>query len=126
MTFIASLWQAMPSTVSLGLLWGIMTLGLYLTYRLLDFADLTVDGSFALGGAVAAHLVVTGWNPFAATAMAFLAGMAAGAVTGLMHTKLKIPGLLASILTQIGLYSINLHIMNSPSLYLNLKKDQNK
>ncbi len=116
MTFIASLWQAMPSTVSLGLLWGIMTLGLYLTYRLLDFADLTVDGSFALGGAVAAHLVVTGWNPFAATAMAFLAGMTAGAVTGLMHTKLKIPGLLASILTQIGLYSINLHIMGKANL----------
>ncbi len=116
MTFIASLWQAMPSTVSLGLLWGVMTLGLFLTYRLLDFADLTVDGSFALGGAVAAHLVVTGWNPFVATAAAFMAGMLAGAVTGLMHTKLRIPGLLASILTQIGLYSINLHIMGKANL----------
>ena len=116
MTFIASLWQSMPSTVSLGLLWGVMTLGLFLTYRILDFADLTVDGSFALGGAVAAQLVVSGWNPFAATAMAFLAGMLAGAVTGLMHTKLRIPGLLASILTQIGLYSINLHIMGKANL----------
>jgi len=116
MTFIASLWQSMPSTVSLGLLWAIMTFGVFLTYRLLDFADLTVDGSFALGGAVAAQLVVSGWNPFAATVVAFAAGMTAGAVTGLMNTKLKIPGLLASILTQIGLYSINLHIMGKANL----------
>ncbi len=114
--FFVRLWQQMPGTVSLGLLWGIMTLGVYMTYRLLDFADLTVDGSFALGGAVAVSLIVSGWNPFWALLIAFAAGMLAGACTGLLHTKLKVPGLLASILTQISLYSINLHVMGKANL----------
>ena len=117
--FLARLWQAMPSAVSLGFLWGVMTLGVYMTYRILDFADLTVDGSFALGGAVLARLATLGMNPFLATLFSFGAGMAAGACTGLMHTKLKIPGLLASILTQIGLYSVNLHIMTKANISLN-------
>lgn len=109
--FFVKLLQQMPSAVSLGFLWGIMTLGVYMTFRILDFSDLTVDGSFAFGGAVAASLIVAGWNPFLATLAAFFAGALAGACTGLLHTKLKIPGLLASILTQISLYSINLHVM---------------
>lgn len=117
--FLARLWQSMPSAVSLGFLWGVMTLGVYLTYRILDFADLTVDGSFALGGAVLARLATIGMDPFLATLFSFCAGMLAGACTGLMHTKLKIPGLLASILTQIGLYSINLHIMGKANISLN-------
>ncbi len=117
--FLARLWQAMPSAVSLGFLWGVMTLGVYLTYRILDFADLTVDGSFALGGAVLARLATLGMNPFIATLFSFCAGMLAGACTGLMHTKLKIPGLLASILTQIGLYSVNLHVMTKANISLN-------
>lgn len=114
--FIARLWQAMPGATSLGLLWGIMTLGVFMTYRLLKFSDLTVDGSFALGGAVAARLVTLGMDPFLSTLIAFLAGMLAGACTGFLHTKLRIPGLLASILTQIGLYSINLRIMTKANL----------
>ena len=116
MDFLGRLWLAMPGTVSLGLLWGIMTLGVFMTYRILDFADLTVDASFALGGAVAAQLVVMGMNPFVATLLAFCAGMLAGACTGLLHTKLRINGLIASILTQIALYSINLHIMGKANL----------
>lgn len=120
----------MPGTVSLGLLWGIMTLGVYLTFRVLDFSDLTVDGSFALGGAVAVSLVVAGWSPFVATIVAIVAGALAGACTGFLHTKLKIPGLLASILTQISLYSINLHIMTKaslsfPSVFMDGKKHIN-
>ncbi|MDR3051130.1 MAG: ATP-binding cassette domain-containing protein, partial [Oscillospiraceae bacterium] len=116
--FFIRLWQQLPGAVSLGLLWGIMTLGVYMTYRILDFPDLTVDGSFALGGAVVAQLVTLGVNPFLATLFSFGAGLLAGAVTGLLHTKLKIPGLLASILTQISLYSVNLHIMTQANLSL--------
>ena len=112
--FFVRLIEQMPSAISLGFLWGVMTLGVYMTFRILDFADLTVDGSFAFGGATAATLIVAGWNPFLATLMAFLAGVTAGACTGLLHTKLKIPGLLASILTQISLYSINLRVMGRP------------
>lgn len=139
--FFSRLWQSMPSTISLGLLWGVMTLGVFLTYRLLSFSDLTVDGSFAFGGAVAARLVTMGadpamvalmnapetaaWlrilltavtNPLMATLIAFLAGMLAGACTGLLHTRLRIPDILASILTQIGLYSVNLHVMGKANL----------
>ncbi len=126
--FFANFLQAMPGAVSLGFLWGVMTLGVYLTYRILDFPDLTVDGSFALGGAVTATLLTLGWNPFAAMLVAFLAGALAGACTGFLHTKLKISGLLASILTQISLYSINLHVMMDkasmplPSVIANKKK----
>jgi len=116
--FFVRLLEQMPSAISLGFLWGVMTLGVYMTFRLLDFADLTVDGSLAFGGATAATLIVGGWNPFMATIMAFLAGAIAGGCTGLLHTKLKIPGLLASILTQISLYSINLRVMGKANLPL--------
>ena len=103
--------RALPGNVAQGLIWGIMALGVYITFRILDFADLTVDGSLATGGAVAVMLIQGGMNPALALLFAFLAGLLAGLVTGLLHTKLGIPGILASILTQISLYSINLNIM---------------
>lgn len=110
---------ALLGAVSQGILWGIMVLGVYITYKLLDIADLTVDGSFALGGSVCAVLVVAGVDPLIAVAAAMLAGMIAGAVTGFLHTVLEIPAILAGILTQIALWSINLRIMgksNTPLL----------
>lgn len=110
---------ALLGAVSQGILWGIMVLGVYITYKLLDIADLTVDGSFALGGSVCAVLVVAGVDPLIAVAAAMLAGMLAGAVTGFLHTVLEIPAILAGILTQIALWSINLRIMgksNTPLL----------
>ena len=110
---------AIQGAASQGVLWGIMALGLYITFKVLDFADLTVDGSFALGGAVSAVLLVNGWNPFLSLLIAFLAGGISGVVTGLLHTKLEIPGILAGILTMIALYSINIRIMgqaNTPLL----------
>ena len=110
---------ALLGAVSQGILWGIMVLGVYITYKLLDIADLTVDGSFALGGSVCAVLVVAGVDPLIAVAAAMLAGMLAGAVTGFLHTVLDIPAILAGILTQIALWSVNLRIMgksNTPLL----------
>lgn len=105
-------------TVSQGLLWSIMALGVYLTFRVLDIADLTVEGSFPLGAAVAASLLVEGAHPLTAVFWAAIAGMLAGVVTGALHTKLKIPALLAGILTMIALYSINLRIMGKANLSL--------
>lgn len=110
---------ALLGAVSQGILWGIMVLGVYITYKLLDIADLTVDGSFALGGSVYAVLVVAGVDPLIAVAAAMLAGMLAGAVTGFLHTVFEIPAILAGILTQIALWSVNLRIMgksNTPLL----------
>ena len=107
--------NAMIGAVSQGVLWGLMTLGVYLTFRILNVADMTVDGSFAAGGAVTAVLIVKGMNPFFTLLFVFLMGLACGAVTGLMNTKLKINILLASILTQIALYSINIRIMGKPN-----------
>jgi putative ABC transport system permease protein len=104
--------------ISLGLLWAVMTIGVYITYRILDIADLTVEGSIAMGAAIAAKAISVGINPFAATALALLGGLAAGMVTGLLHTKLKIPALLAGILTMIALYSVNLHIMGKANVAL--------
>lgn len=107
----ADLVSRLPAGVAQGLIWGIMALGVYITFRLLDFADMTVDGTFTTGGAVTVTLVLAGWNPFAAILIAFVAGLIAGMVTGLLHTKLGIPAILAGILTQFSLYSINLAIM---------------
>lgn len=110
---------AIQGAVSQGILWGIMALGIYLTYRILDVADLTVDGSFALGGCTCAALITAGLNPYLSLIVAIFAGMLAGFVTGILHTKCQIPAILAGILTQIGLYSINLRIMgrsNTPLL----------
>lgn len=97
--------------VDLGLIWGFLALGVYITFRLLDIADLTVDGSFTTGGAVCAVCVLNGIHPLLALLISILAGFLAGAITGILHTKCKIPAILAGILTQIGLYSINLRIM---------------
>lgn len=101
----------MPGGISQGLIWGIMALGIYVTFRLLDVADLTVDGSFTTGGAVTVMLILAGWPAWAALLVAILAGMLAGFCTGLLHTKFGIPAILSGILTQFALYSINLHIM---------------
>lgn len=107
---------AMQGAVAQGVLWGIMVLGVYITYRLLDIADLTVDGSFALGGCVCAVMVLNkNMDPVLALVMATLAGAAAGGVTGVLHTVFEIPAILAGILSQISLWSINLRIMGGKS-----------
>ena len=115
-----ALLRALPGNVAQGLIWGIMALGVYITFRILDFADLTVDGSLATGGAVAVMLIQGGMNPALSLLFAFLAGMAAGFVTGFLHTALGIPGILASILTQISLYSVNLGIMGKANQSIGL------
>ena len=116
-----ALLRAMPGACAQGLIWGIMALGVYITYRLLDFADLTVDGSLALGGAVSVMLVRgAGMAPWAALIVGFAAGMIAGMITGLLHTVLGIPGILSSILMQISLYSINLGIMGKSNQPINV------
>ncbi|HHV08889.1 MAG TPA: ABC transporter permease [Clostridiales bacterium] len=107
----SNLLNALPGCIAQGLIWGIMALGVYVTFRLLDFADLTVDGSFATGGAVTVMLIIAGFPVPVALLIAIFAGMAAGIVTGLLHTALGIPPILSGILTQIALYSVNLHIM---------------
>ncbi len=101
----------LPGGVAQGLIWGIMALGIYITFRLLDVADLTVDGSFTTGGAVTVMLILAGWPAWAALLAAVLAGLLAGFVTGMLHTRLGIPAILAGILTQLALYSVNLRIM---------------
>ncbi|WP_102157836.1 ABC transporter permease [Zhihengliuella halotolerans] len=108
----------MITAVELGLIYAIMALGVYLTFRILDFPDLTVDGSFTTGAATASILIVNGTNPLVATVCAFFAGAAAGVITGLLHTKGNIDGLLAGILTMIALYSINLRIMGKANVPL--------
>jgi putative ABC transport system permease protein len=110
--------QIILGAVSLGLLWAVMTIGVFITYRILDIADLTVEGSIAMGAAIAAYAIYNGMNPYEATLIALLGGMAAGLITGLLHTKLKIPALLSGILTMIALYSVNLRIMGKANLSL--------
>ena len=111
MDFLIPLLRSMPGAVGQGLIWGIMAIGVYLTYRILDVADLTVDGSLATGGAVCVLLTVNGCNIWVAVLCAILAGMLAGLATGLFHTFCGIPAILSGILTQLALYSINLRIM---------------
>ena len=118
----AALLRACPGGIAQGLIWGIMALGVYMTYRMLGLADLTVDGSLATGGAVCIMLVLAGWNPQLALLISFLAGIAAGLITGFLHTKLGIPDILAGILTQISLYSINLQIMGKANQAVNVNK----
>ena len=103
-------------TIAQGLLWAIMAIGVYITFRVLDIADLTVEGTFPLGAATAAAVIAKGGSLLTAFILAAIAGMLAGVVTGLLHTKLKIPALLAGILTMIGLYSVNLRIMGKANL----------
>ena len=110
-----TLLTSMLGAAGQGILWGIMALGVYITYKLLDIADLTVDGSFALGGCTCAVLILAGVNPVIATILAVGAGLLAGLVTGLLHTVFNIPAILAGILTQISLWSINLRIQGGKS-----------
>lgn len=111
MTFLTGLLNSLPSAISQGLIWGIMAIGVYVTYKILDVADLTVDGSLCTGGAMCVILLVNGKPMWLALVCAILVGMASGLLTGLFITKFGIPAILAGILTQLALYSINLHIM---------------
>jgi putative ABC transport system permease protein len=111
--------MAFQGALSQGILWGVMVLGVYITFKLLDIADLTVDGSFALGGCVCAVMIVNyNMDPIAALLMATLSGVLAGAVTGILHTVFDIPAILAGILTQISLWSVNLRIMGKSNIPL--------
>ena len=109
---MASFLNALPGAVTQGLIWGIMAIGLFITYKLLDLSDLTVDGSFCTGGAVCVMMMLAGFNVWIALLAAVAAGMLAGLVTGFFHTKCGIPAILAGILTQLGLWSVNLAIMD--------------
>jgi putative ABC transport system permease protein len=121
---MSGLLVSLQDAVVQGVLWGIMVLGVYITYKLLDIADLTVDGSFAMGGCVCAVMILNFHvDPWVSLGIAAAAGMAAGAVTGLLHTIFEIPAILAGILTQIGLWSINLRIMGGKSNVPLLKTD---
>lgn len=104
--------------LEIGLIFGLVALGVFLSFRIINFPDLTVDGSFPLGGAVAAALIVAGWNPFAATAVAVVAGALAGYLTAWLNVRLRIMQLLASILVMIALYSVNLRVMGKPNIAL--------
>lgn len=115
MEFLISILKNMPDAVSLGLVWAIMAIGVYITFKILDIPDMTVDGTFALGGCIVASTVTIGWNPLMAIIVAVALGMVAGFVTGVLHTKLKIPAILAGILTMLALYSVNLMIMGGKS-----------
>ncbi|MBB3176216.1 ABC transporter permease [Variovorax sp. Sphag1AA] len=113
MSLIASL-----GAIEIGLIFGLVALGVYLSFRIINFPDLTVDGSFPLGGAVAAALIVAGWNPFAATGVAIAAGALSGWLTAWLNVRLRIMQLLASILVMIALYSVNLRVMGKPNIAL--------
>ena len=117
---LSQLLNALPGAVSQGMIWGIMAIGVYLTYRILDIADLTVDGSFATGGAVGVMCILSGWNLWASVLMAFIAGILTGFMTGFFHIFMGIPAILAGILSQLGLYSINLKIMGKSNQSVNV------
>lgn len=108
---IMALFRALPGSIAQGLIWGIMAIGVYITYKVLDYADLTVDGSISTGGAVAVMMMLSGQNVYVALLCATLAGMLAGLVTGIFHAAFGIPAILSGILSQLGLYSINMRIM---------------
>ncbi len=119
---LTNLFSRMPAAAAQGIIWGLMALGVYITFRLLDIADLTVDGSFATGGAVSVVLIMAGWPAWAALLVAVLAGLLTGICTGLLHTRLGIPAILSGILTQFALYSINLRIMGQANQTASIKK----
>lgn len=114
MNLVTNLYSALAQ----GTLWGIMALGVYVTFRILDIADLSCDGTFALGGCISAVFITRGMSPFLTLLVALAAGMIAGFVTGILHTKLMIPAILAGILTMIALWSVNIRIMGGPNLSL--------
>ncbi|MBR2577958.1 MAG: ABC transporter permease [Erysipelotrichaceae bacterium] len=113
MLSFSALLRALPGNIAQGMIWGIMALGLYITYKILNFSDLTVDGSFSTGAAVTVMLIIAGCPAVVAVLIAFVAGCLAGLITGFLHTVLKIAPILSGILTQIALYSINLHILGN-------------
>ena len=118
---MASFINALPGAVAQGLIWGIMAIGVFITFRVLDIADLTVDGSFCTGGAVCVMMILAGFNPAAAMLAAFIVGMGTGFATGFFHTFCGIPAILAGILTQLGLWSVNLAIMGmKANQYINI------
>ncbi|MGN0326049.1 MAG: ABC transporter permease [Lachnospiraceae bacterium] len=119
---VLNLINAMPGALAQGLIWGITSIGIYITYRILDVADLTVDGSLCTGGAVCIMMMLSGHNVFVAMLVATLAGMLTGLVTGFLHTSMGIPAILAGILSQLGLYSINLKIMGKANQAINVDK----
>ena len=119
---LANLPGALPGACAQGLIWGIMAIGVYLTYRILDVADLSVDGSFGTGGAVCVMCLLSGQNVWVSLLMALLAGLLSGFVTGVLHTFMGIPAILAGILTQLSLYSINLKIMGKANQAINVDK----
>lgn len=122
MSEIMSLVNALPGAAAQGLIWGIMAIGVYITYRILDFADLTVDGSMCTGGAVCIMMMMAGCNVWTALLGALIAGMLTGLATGLFHTFMGIPAILSGILTQLGFYSINLKIMGKANQAINVDK----
>ena len=113
MEFFSNLLASLPGAVAQGLIWGLMAIGVYITFKVLDLADLTVDGTMATGGAVCLVLMTHGVNLWVALLCAFLAGMLAGLVTGVLHTFMGIPAILAGILTQLALFSVNLNLNSS-------------
>ena len=119
---VLNLFSRMPAGIAQGIIWGLMALGVYITFRLLDVADLSVDGTFATGGAVTVMLMLAGWSGPAALLAAIAVGVLCGLCTGLLHTKLGIPAILAGILTQFALYSINLRIMGKSNQTASVKK----
>ena len=122
MSFLASLIKMLPDAAAQGLIWGILAIGVFITYKLLDFSDLTVDGSICTGGAVAALLIINGVPVAIAMIAAFCAGALAGLVTAILHTRMGIPPILSGILTQLALYSINLRIMGKSMLAVSVDK----
>ena len=119
---MASFFVSIPGAAAQGIIWGIMAIGVYITYRILDFADLTVDGSFGTGGAAFAMCTIGGMNVYLSLLVAFIAGCLAGLATGIFHTAFGIPPILAGILTQLALYSVNLDIMGQSNQALNASK----
>ena len=122
MSFIVSFINSLPSAVTQGMIWGIMAMGVYITYKILDIADLTVDATLCTGGAVCLMMMLSGHNVLISMLVATLAGMLTGLVTGLFHTFMGIPAILSGILTQLGLYSINLKIMGKSNQAINVDK----
>ena len=119
---IMALFNALPGACAQGLIWGIMAIGVYITYKILDVADLTVDGTMCTGGAVCVVMMLNGYSIWLSLLCAFIAGMLAGLITGIFHTFMGIPAILAGILTQLALYSINLRILGSANQAISVRK----
>ncbi|WP_304507316.1 ABC transporter permease [Anaerotignum sp.] len=119
---VIALMKALPGSVAQGLIWGLLAIGVYITYKVLDYADLTVDGSLCTGGAVAVMMMLAGYNPYLALIGATVAGMLAGLATGVFHVTFGIPAILSGILTQLGLYSVNMRIMGKSNQAISVDK----